>query len=209
MFTSTDVEVIFVDNGSTDKSPKVFDELIPKYNFAKNIRVEINQGYGFGILSGLKTAKGDYLAWTHADMQTDPNDVVRGWKILKDSRNPENNFIKGKRYGRPYSDSFFTFGMSIFESLILGKTMWDINAQPNIFPRKYFEKWTDPPNDFSLDLYAYYQAKAHSLEIVRFPVLFGERAHGISHWNVNWRAKLKFIARTLGYSFNLRKQLSG
>lgn len=28
----------------------------------------------------------------------------------------------------------------------------------------------------------------------RFPVEFGERAHGVSHWNVNWSAKMKLIS---------------
>src|SRR5437667_6625301 len=31
--------------------------------------------------------------------------------------------------------------------------------------------------------------------------------HGVSHWNINWQAKLKFIRRTISYSLNLRLQL--
>ncbi|HRG76152.1 MAG TPA: glycosyltransferase family 2 protein, partial [Leptospiraceae bacterium] len=69
-----DVEVILVNNGSKDNSQLVLNELIPKYSFARTVLVEVNQGYGFGILSGLKEAKGDYIGWTHADMQTDPYD---------------------------------------------------------------------------------------------------------------------------------------
>ena len=44
--------------------------------------------------------------------------------------------------------------------------------------------------------------------MARFPVRFGERAHGSSHWNVNWQAKLRFIRRTVDFSLRLRKDLA-
>ena len=95
--------------------------------------------------------------------------------------------------------------MSIFETLLLGKPMWDINAQPTMFSKTTFDTWQEPPDDFSLDLYAYYQAHCNNLKIFRFPVKFGERAHGVSHWNINWAAKRKFIRRTVEFSWRLRK----
>ena len=72
------VEVILVDNGSTDDSPQVLARLLPAYPGCRTVRVEHNQGYGFGILAGLKAARGDILGWTHADMQTDPMDAAQG-----------------------------------------------------------------------------------------------------------------------------------
>jgi hypothetical protein len=86
--------------------------------------------------------------------------------------------------------------------------MWDINAQPTMFSRNFFESWTDPPDDFSLDLYAYCQAQRCGLNVHRFPVRFGERAHGVSHWNVNWAAKRRFIRRTVDFSLQLKKKIS-
>ena len=97
--------------------------------------------------------------------------------------------------------------MSIFETILLGKRLSDINAQPTMFSRKFFETWENPPNDFSLDLFAYYFAKKNKLTVVRFPVFFGKRLHGISHWNIDFRSKLKFINRTIKYSFKLRINL--
>jgi hypothetical protein len=95
--------------------------------------------------------------------------------------------------------------MSAFETILLQQPLWDINAQPTMFSRQFFESWNTPPHDFSLDLYAYYQARKQGLRIHRFPVMFGERAHGVSHWNVNWAAKRKFIRRTIDFSLQLRK----
>lgn len=198
----TGVEVVLVDNGSTDTTQNILEAMLPQYPACRSVRVQKNQGYGFGILSGLNAANGDILGWTHADLQTDPQDALLGLQLFE--QHGPDIFVKGKRYGRPFADMLFTVGMSVFETMLLGKFMWDINAQPNMFSRTFFESWTKPPNDFSLDLYAYYQAKAQRRPVFRFPVKFGDRAHGVSHWNVSWSEKYKFISRTMQYSVKLR-----
>ena len=50
--------------------------------------------------------------------------------------------------------------------------MLDINAQPTMFHRSFFEKWYKPPKDFSLDLYVYHLALKNKLTIKRFSVYF-------------------------------------
>src|SRR3989338_8466712 len=67
-----EIEVILVNNGSTDDSKTVLTKMLPQYPFARSIDVAVNQGYGYGILSGLRQARGEFLGWTHADLQTDP-----------------------------------------------------------------------------------------------------------------------------------------
>lgn len=201
------IDVILVNNGSTDNSAEVLEELLPKYNFASTVLVPVNKGYGYGILQGLKAAKGDFVGWTHADMQTDPNDVIIAYKIIEKER-ANNLFLKGNRKGRPFFDTFFTYGMSVFETVYFGTLMNDINAQPNIFPREFVETWENPPYDFSLDLYAFFMAKQRGLKIVRFPVLFPERIHGESKWNTEGlKSKKKFIKRTLSFSKELKRSM--
>jgi len=200
-----DVEVILVDNGSTDATLGVLAASLPRCPGCRSVRVEVNQGYGFGILAGLRAAEGDLLGWTHADLQADPQDALAALELFR--QHGPNLFVKGRRFGRPLADVFFTAGMSFFELLLLGQFMWDINAQPTLFPRTFFETWADPPPDFSLDLYAYYLAVSRRTPVRRFPVRFGPRAHGISHWNINWSAKAKFIRRTSEFSLNLRRRM--
>ena len=206
LLSNQNIEIIFVDNGSTDETSAILHQLLQEYETFKVIRVEINQGYGHGILYGLNRAGGDILAWTHADMQTDPRDILVGLNIFRNQN--EDCLVKGLRYGRPFSDRVFTFGMSIFETFLMGKIMYDINAQPNIFSRNFFLTWDNPPIDFSLDLYVYYQAKKQGISIYRFPVLFAKRLHGLSHWNINWKSKWKFILRTVIFSLKLRKKVN-
>ncbi len=204
-----DLEVVLVNNGSTDDTEELLSRLLPQYVFARSVKVEVNQGYGFGILQGLAAARGEYLGWTHADMQTDPRDAIKGLEFLEKAEDPRRTFVKGSRISRSFADSVFTFGMSLFESAYLGVLLNDINAQPNIFHRSFFESWIDAPRDFSLDLYAFYMARKKKMDVVRFPVLFPERIHGQSHWNVDWRSKINFIKRTLDYSVKLRRKVSG
>lgn len=198
------VEVILVDNGSTDDTPEVMQKLLLNHHCCRSIRIPVNQGYGYGICSGLKVAKGEVLAWTHADMQTDPMDALKGLELFE--LHGHNIFVKGRRIKRPIFDAFFTIGMSVFETFLLRTRLWDINAQPNMFSRTFYETWVHPPNDFALDLYVYFEARNQNHEIHRFPVEFKERLHGVSHWNINWRAKMKFILRTVTFSFELKKR---
>jgi len=200
-----DIEVILVDNGSTDETPKALPPLLAGHHALRTVRVDWNQGYGFGILSGLRAADGSILAWTHADLQTDPSDVLIGLDLFQHGAG-ENLFVKGSRYGRPLRDLAFTWGMSAFEWLILSTPMRDINGQPTIFSRSFFESWSNPPHDFSLDLYAYHTAVKAGLVVRRFPVRFGPRLSGAGH-NETLAAKLKYTQHTMRYSLDLRRRL--
>ena len=95
-----DIEVILVNNGSTDNSKNIFENTI--LNIKQKIRilnVKKNIGYGHGILSGLKVAKGNILSWTHADLQTDPGDVL--FALIEFKKYNDNQLvIKGKRRNR-------------------------------------------------------------------------------------------------------------
>lgn len=200
-----EMEVVIINNGSTDDSAKVLKKLIPQYSFARLVTVPENKGYGYGILEGLKTCDSDFIGWTHADMQTDPKDVIKALNMIKASKN-ENIFVKGNRKGRPLLDRFFTGGMSLFESIYLKQQLLDINAQPNIFPKSFFDEWENPPFDFALDLYALYMAKVKKLQIKRFAVGFPERIYGKSHWNTGFVSKWKFMKRTIDFSVKLKSR---
>lgn len=203
----TDLEIILVDNGSIDNSSKIIKDYSRKYGAVKMVYVKKNIGYGFGIFSGLKEAKGEFVGWTHADLQTDPLDIFKAYEIIQKQKNPEKTFVKGKRYGRTIFDMFFTFGMSMFETITLGKIMYDINAQPNFFHKSFLELLKNPPNDFSFDLYAYYLAKKNNYKVIRFPVFFGKRIHGESKSGADFNQKKKLIKRTINFTFELKKNI--
>lgn len=201
----SDTEIILVNNGSTDETSSVMADLLIKDEQIRCITLAENFGYGYGVLAGLKSSNGSILGWMHADLQTSPADVKLAFDKFKND--PTVEFMKGQRYGRPFADVFFTVGMNVFVSTILRVWLRDVNAQPTIFYRSFFESWDRPPHDFSLDLYAYYLARCHRLSVSRFSVYFGLRKFGQSHWNFSIASKFRFIQRTVSYTLKLRSEL--
>ena len=190
-------EVILVDNGSSDSTGSYIAELAAINNRVVLVTVEKNIGYGYGILAGLKKARGQYIGWTHADGQSNYFDAVTGFSILWTKPNPENYFVMGARQGRSFYDQIFAVGMSMIETVLFGTVLNDIPAQPKIMSRRFFDSLTNPPHDFSLDLYVYLMAKRQKLKVYKFNVEFGRRFHGVSSWNRGFVSRLNLIKRTL------------
>ena len=202
-----ELELVLVENGSADNSHEKITAIVQARTYVKEVRVMVNQGYGYGILQGLAACTGEFLFWLHADLQLPPEAILDMINILDGSDAPDRLFIKGSRRNRPLSDRFFTWGMGIFESLYLGMRLRDINAQPTCIPRTFYASWSDPPYDFSLDLYTYYMAMKGGLELRRVPVVQLERMEGASSWNTGMASRIKLVKRTLAYSKVLKKQL--
>ena len=203
-----EIEIILVDNGSTDDTAAVLSkELDNNKPLIKSFQIKQNIGYGHGIMTGVKEATGDVIAWTHADLQTDPTDVINAYSSFTENQGNEKCILKGKRVSRNLIDAFFTFGMGVLSSLMMGVKLSDINAQPKMFHRSFLEKLTNTPDDFSLDLYLLYQARVNCYEIVEYPVHFGKRMHGDAKGGGTLRGKWKLIKRTWVYMIDLKEKL--
>lgn len=231
-----DLEIILVNNGSTDNSATVFEQQLAKRDqkIFKVVNVEKNIGYGYGILTGLRAAKGDILSVTHADRQTDPMDVLKALEIYENKTIAREHFVKlstrslhdkkehchpealegcllvkGYRKNRRPMEAFFSWGMGVLSSLALGTRLTEINAQPKLFSKTFFDSIEkDAPHDFSLDLYFLYHAKKKG-QIIDFPVYFAKRVAGEakggsgSSWKVRW----KLMKRIFKYIFELRNKV--
>jgi len=195
---------ILVNNGSTDQSNEIISQLISEKDSIKYIFLANNQGYGGGILAGLRLASAPIIGWTHADLQTPLIDCLLGVNHVQSGY----EFVKGDRQGRRFTDRYFSICMGIFESLLFRQRMFEINAQPNVFRSEFFNKWKNPPTDFSLDLYALVVANRMGLKIHRFQVRFLPRQYGKSNWNVGFKSRVLFIKRTFQYSLTLRGALN-
>lgn len=198
-----DFELVVVDNGSTDGTAAELARLLPRYPFARAVKVEENRGYGFGILSGLAAASGGYVGWIHADLQFDPAAVFEAGRLL-DEAGGKKVFAKGLRLGRPAPDRFFTAGMGLFETLLMGIRLRDISGQPTLFSRELLDAWKDPPHDFLLDLYACVTAARAGFREVRFGVRNLPRKHGISTWNRGFLDRLTLSRRIMTASLRMR-----
>lgn len=204
-----DIEIILVNNGSQDTSSAVFVQEMAKGDARfRVVSVPVNQGYGYGIIQGLEAARGDVLAWTHADMQTDPKDVLIAFDLYR-SLLPGKYIVKGKRRNRRLLETIFTFGMQVVASVALNVVLDDVNAQPKLFSDMFYKSHIrdGAPKDFSLDLYLLYQARKNGFEVITIPVVFAKRQHGEAKGGGSWKTRIKLIRRTFSYIFQLRRDL--
>lgn len=201
-----DTELILVNNGSTDETELFLKNNIADYHFAGYITVEENQGYGYGIMQGLKVAKGNWIGWTHADMQTDPADVIKAIDICRNYSDDGLVFVKGTRAGRSLIANVFSRGMEVFVRLVLKQNLSEINAQPNMFNRKLLDLTSEPPKHWGLDLYFYYIALKNGYGFFRIPVVFSDRIAGKSKWNKSFFSRINLSLKMIKYCFELKKR---
>ena len=196
-------ELILVDNGSSDNTQQVLAEELPGYPFARCVTITENRGYGDGLYRGLLSARGTYLAWSHADLQTDPRDVFTGLDVLRKADDPERVIVKGHRQGRALSERFISRGMELVALVLLRRWIPEINAQPKVFHRSLLSCLDHPPPDFNFDVYALDRARSQAWRIERIDVQFPPRQFGESHWAANWRSKVRTILRSVWFMLRL------
>lgn len=91
-----EVEVIVVNDGSSDGSRAVLDQLCPSRPWLKVIHHEHNRGYGGALISGFAAAQHEWIFYTDGDAQYDARevallvplatatvDVVQGYKMTR------------------------------------------------------------------------------------------------------------------------------
>lgn len=197
-----DIELIFLDNGSSDDSWEIMQNFINLENI-KCIKIPKNKGYGYGIKQGLENASSQYIGWTHADLQTDLFDLIRAYELIQ---NTKKTFltIKGVRYARNLSENIISKGMSLISKLFFFPwNTFEINAQPSIYHKSIKSYLKNCPNDYNFDIYAYLISFYLKFDQIRFPVLFPSRRFGKSHWNINIFSKVSFILKTFLFIIKL------
>ena len=203
-----ELELILVQNGSTDNTAVMLEKFTVPVEYIQVVEVPVNQGYGYGIKQGLRVATGEFLGWMHADLQFSPEEILRVIEKQKELGILKNVMFKGLRRNRPVVDRGFTMCMALYETFLLRCWLYDINAQPTVFSRDIYDLWGEnAPNDFSLDLFAYYMAKKNKCHLYRWPVKQHQRAAGESSWNTGMSARWKLIRRIVSYSRSMRRAI--
>jgi glycosyltransferase involved in cell wall biosynthesis len=200
-----DLEIIIVENGSTDNSlVKIKDHESYTNNLITLVEIEKNLGYGHGIMTGLHKTTGEYIGWCHGDLQNNLDDINNIFKQNYNELEKNNVIIKGKRKNRSFIDNFFTACMSFVVSFLFQCKLSDINAPPKIFPRNFLDILVKAPNDFSLDLYFLLTAKHNNYHIIEHPLIIYKRTAGEAKGGGTLFTKIRLTLRTLNYIYKLK-----
>lgn len=92
------LELVIVDDCSTDKSYAIAQELSQKYEQITLVKHEINKGKGAALRTGFLHAKGDYIGIQDADSEYNPMDYLN---LLQPLIKNKADVVYGSRYLRP------------------------------------------------------------------------------------------------------------
>ncbi|HEX8111333.1 MAG TPA: glycosyltransferase family 2 protein [Kofleriaceae bacterium] len=91
-----DLEVIFVDDGSTNDSPQLLKQVCDEFRFARLILLARNFGQHIAVTAGYQAARGDYVGMLNVDQEDPPS----GLPLLLDTLRDSEYDIVGGRYQR-------------------------------------------------------------------------------------------------------------
>ena len=132
----SDYEVIVVNDGSSDDTKKIVEELSSINSKVILVNHEINKGYGSALRSGFDEAKRDYIFFMDSDGQFDIQDLDRLLPLASIDK-----VVIGYREDR--ADSFvrslnaWMYGRYIY--LMFGLNVKDMDCAFKIFPTKAYQ----------------------------------------------------------------------
>jgi len=107
IFTDMSYELLFIDDGSKDKTLHLIKELSEKDANIKYISFSRNFGKDSAIFAGLKNCTGDYIVTMDADMQDPPNLLPEMLNIIVTEEYDMVATRRVSRKGEPIIRSFF------------------------------------------------------------------------------------------------------
>ena len=122
-----DLEIIIVNDGSTDNTLKIIKDNENLYD--QCINLEENKGKGFAVKNGLKMATGDYIIFQDADLEYDPKDFIKFTNLINKfpadiiigSRFNYSDFTRSHNIANKIGNNFLT----LFFNLLYNTTFTD------------------------------------------------------------------------------------
>jgi len=195
------LELVAVDNGSHDRTGEVLRALQPKHPGLVVHRVEVNIGYGNGVLQAIPVTSAAWVGIIPADGQVDAEDVVR----LFQSAAATNGDVVAKVRRRFRMDGMRRKAVSVAYNLFV-LTLWptlgtlDVNGSPKILRRDRLLAMRLTSKQWFLDPELMIKAHYLGLRVLEFNVFARMRGTGLS--NVRASTCWEFFRDLLRYRFS-------
>jgi uncharacterized protein (TIGR03663 family) len=198
------VEIIVVDDASTDATPAILASLADQRSRVRVIRSDQNRGHGASVLRGLAEASGEWVFHVDSDGQFIVSEFTELWK-----RRQQFDLILGRRVHRhdPTHRLVLSRVVAAAVSLLAGRRLRDPNAPFKLFRRTLWEDIRPLISDGSLapSILIAAGAVARGWRVVEVPVSHRARPAGRS--TLRTLRLLGFSARGLGQLLRFRLRL--
>ena len=119
-------EVIFIDDGSNDSSFDIINEISSKDSNIIAIKLNRNYGKSDALNEGFKIAKFNYVVTLDADLQDDPNEIIKLVNILDEGWDCVSGWKKDRK--DPFSKTIPSFFFNKFINFLSGLKLHDLNC---------------------------------------------------------------------------------
>ncbi len=186
---SYDYEIIFIDDGSKDRTVEIIKEKAGLYNWMKLIELSYNQGKQAAVSAGISHAKGDYLLYMDPDLQDPPaeipnfiTEIEKGYDLVFGIRKEKKDSLINIFFSK-----IFWGTIDKFTDLQLPKGL----AVMRIFNRRFANKFLEyqEQNRFVEGIFMHIGMNRSIIEIAQ-----RERYAGSSKFNFKRKMKLAFDA---------------
>jgi dolichol-phosphate mannosyltransferase len=198
--TLTGFEIVVVDDASTDLTQFVLDDLVVEYPELTVLRLVISGGQSAATMTGIRAARGNWIATLDADLQNDPMDLRRLWRAL-----PGHDGVLGWRVKR--QDTWFkkviSYWANFVRNHVLGQFIRDTGCSVRIFPRAVALRL---PTFNGMHRFFGPLLLREGCKLLQVPVHHRPRPHGRSHYNFSNRL-FQVVIDLLGVLWLLRRPL--
>jgi len=195
-----DYEVIIVNDGSTDATAQIADELARTYPNVRVVHHAKNCGYGGALQTGFRSATKDLIFYTDGDAQYDPGELSELWSRMT----PDADLVNGYKISR--SDPLHRIVLGrIYHHVVramFGLTVRDVDCDFRLMRRSIFERIQLEKTSGVICLEMMKKIHDAGFRIVEVPVHHYHRAFGKSQF-FNGRRLVKTVIDVMRLWFAL------
>ena len=131
-----DYEIILIDDGSTDDSWKVIEELSKNHPVIKGIRFQRNYGKSAGLNEGFRAAQGNVIITMDADLQDSPDEIPDLYKMIAEEHYDLVSGWKKKRYDNALTKNLPSKFFNATTRKVSGIKLHDFNCGLKAYRKK-------------------------------------------------------------------------